>query len=164
MKAHWLMLILLMASLALGYVWPYHPPAINQATQADWQQLTPGQGTAIKADPALLARFFPMSKAKDDVDAKAKHNDWRLVAVIRQGKAPQALVLSPQGELLTLSKGDALDDSRTVSAVLASELHWQDAQQAGVLSLFPRPAANTSTDNSQDLVTNMTTLSPATHE
>lgn len=166
MKIPLLMIPVALAALALGYLWPYHPPSASEAAHVDWQNVTAGERTSISADPGLLVRFWPMSQAEPETDANANANantaHWRLVAVIRQGSHRQAMVQSPAGELFTLAAGDALDAERTVSAVLSSELHWQSEQQQGSLPLFPRPAVTSNPDITS--TADNTSITDTTHE
>lgn len=113
-------------ALLLGYVWPYHYPSETEVAARQWQWPISTKLEPQLAKPKLLARFWPLDIAKEaTATTNASQAQWRLVAVIRQGSAHQALLLSPEGKLQTLSPGDQLDDNRQVSAILATELQWQ---------------------------------------
>jgi len=70
----------------------------------------------------------------------ASKTEWRLVAVIRQGGYLQALVLSPQNKLLTVSVGDDLDPQQQVTGIESDRVRWTSSTgKQGTLVLYPKP-------------------------
>lgn len=148
-----LMVLLVLLALGLGYVWPYTPPAGGAALARQWQGPAAPAKQTPRVQPELLARFWPLTKPEARPEADGKTDDevqWQLVAVIRQGAVPQALVLSPQGQLHTLAAGDELDAGRRVTDIQPTALHWRAEQKQGTLALFPRPTATDSTHDTHD--------------
>lgn len=120
----------------LGYIWPKNASFSDPLAERDWQWPSVQTQKETEPQPKLLARFWPVpaspagkmtdeeAAAKAKADALAKQT-MKLVAIVRQGKAQQALVLTPKGKLKTLSVGDLLDKQRIVTAISNTSLSWQ---------------------------------------
>jgi len=139
---------MLVGFLLLGYLWPVNQADFAESSVDQWGwSASDTQGT-VRALPNNLARYWPGKKplssaeqATTSVDAAARH-DWMLIGVIRQGGPPSAVVLDPEGKLLTLRVGDRLDEQRLVTALKSTSLIWRDARGAtGELQLYPEPSA-----------------------
>lgn len=138
---------LLVGFLMLGYLWPVNQTDFAENSVDQWEWTAGDTHDAVRALPNNLARYWPGKKplssaeqAAASADTTARH-DWMLIGIIRQGGPPSAVVLDPEGKLLTLSIGDRLDEQRQIKALQSTSLIWQDAQGAsGALQLYPEPA------------------------
>ncbi|WP_374415463.1 hypothetical protein [Ectopseudomonas oleovorans] len=138
---------LLVGFLMLGYLWPVNQTDFAENSVDQWEWTAGDTHDAVRALPNNLARYWPGKKplssaeqAAASADTTARH-DWMLIGIIRQGGPPSAVVLDPEGKLLTLSIGDRLDEQREITALRATTLIWQDAKGAtGELQLYPEPA------------------------
>ena len=140
----------------LGYVWPQSARLTGPVVERDWQWPSTQNQKEIEPQPELLVRFWPSqtsdaSKLTDEERSEQtkanQQQTMKLVAIIKQGSQQQALVLNPDGELKTVTVGDTLDEERSVIAISANGLRWQQTDNApdkaraeqGELSLFPKP-------------------------
>lgn len=138
---------LLVGFLMLGYLWPVNQTDFAENSVDQWEWTAGDTHDAVRALPNNLARYWPGKKplssaeqAAASADTTARH-DWMLIGIIHQGGPPSAVVLDPEGKLLTLSIGDRLDEQRQIKALQSTSLIWQDAQGAsGALQLYPEPA------------------------
>ena len=154
----------------LGYLWPQAANVAGPVAERHWQWPNSDLQKEIEPQPKLLARFWPIpaptaAKVAVEPNSKSKPSTLQLVAIVGQHGQYQALVLTPAGKLKTLNKGDALDAQRSISAISASTVRWQQhlpkteteptsGQPAsskapspptqGELVLFPRPGASQS--------------------
>ncbi len=152
MKLRLPLLSLLAAALVIGlflvgYLWPVSQADFAETAEDQWEWTAGDTHDAVRALPNNLARYWPGKKplssaeqAAASADTTARH-DWMLIGIIRQGGPPSAVVLDPEGKLLTLSIGDRLDEQREIIALRATTLIWQDTKGAtGELQLYPEPA------------------------
>jgi hypothetical protein len=142
---------LVLSSMPIGYVLAPGPKEELANQSMSWDlPMFDDKSSGLQLRPRVLARFWPV---KEQITAESKnqasitsthkevHNAWVLVAVIRQGHAPSALVLDPDQKFIRLSVGMALDDTRRVIAIESDKLYWENrAGDRGHLTLYPRPA------------------------
>lgn len=188
---YWLCATTMLALPVIGYIWPQPTASSKVIVERDWQWPKAAMPTTVEPQPALLARFWPVQlhdKSSDDKDSVSMPTAQALtlVAIIGQNNDYQALVLTASGKLQTLTTGDALDETRQISAITANTIRWhatkmplnnednaaQNASQSqrthGELALFPRPglSQSLSTHSADDAITRPadTSLVDSTHE
>lgn len=157
-RVYVILAFLLLGLPLVGYIWPAASYSGKEALERDWQWPTALAVKEVEPTPALLARFWPVqsssaSKEESNVEAKAGSASaatLKLVAIIRQGQQPQALVLTASGELKTLNEGDALDKTRRISAIHSNTVQWHSTDPSvntpqGELNLYPQPPSVTTT-------------------
>ncbi|EKP0280159.1 hypothetical protein JGK46_004081 [Aeromonas bestiarum] len=144
--------LLVLLSMPIGYVLAPAPKEELANKSMPWVLPTlDGKSSDLQLKPSVLARFWPVKKrvaaegkSKSSITSahQVAHNEWVLVAIIRQGHNPSALVLSPDQKFIRLSVGMALDDARRVIGIEPDKLYWENsAGDQGHLTLYPRPAA-----------------------
>lgn len=139
---------LLVGFLMLGYLWPVNQADFAENSVDQWEWTAGDTHDAVRALPNNLARYWPGKKPLSSAEqaaaaaaAEGARHDWMLIGIIRQGGPPSAVLLDPEGKLLTLSVGDRLDEQRQIKALQSTSLIWQDAQGvSGELQLYPEPA------------------------
>lgn len=154
MKLRLPLLSLLAAALVIGlflvgYLWPVSQADFAETAEDQWRWSASAPPVAERPLPGNLTSFWPGKKPLSSAEqaaaaaaaAEGARHDWMLIGIIRQGGPPSAVVLDPEGKLLTLSIGDRLDEQREIIALRATTLIWQDAKGAtGELQLYPEPA------------------------
>lgn len=135
----------------LGYVWPQPSPDAELVVDDNWTLPATTPSEPRTEPPTNLATYWPGKKPTDSATAEAAeadsprepmHHDWKLIGVIHQGDNLSALVQDPQQNILTLSRGDRLDERRSVSELKSTYLLWRDDDGGtGELQLYPEPAA-----------------------
>jgi hypothetical protein len=143
-------LALLLGLPLLGYLWPLPEPKQPLTSDDAWTWPAAAQYKSPTAAPEKLATFWPgktpasPKQAGATETAKGLRHDWRLIGVIRQGRQSSALIQDPEGSILTLKPGDALDPQRRISQIAPTRLRWQDREgKTGELPLYPEPDAAT---------------------
>ncbi|MGR6422738.1 hypothetical protein ACUZ8Y_06330 [Aeromonas veronii] len=145
-------LIFLFSALPLGYFTAPEAEIENNLAATRWQLPTALPDLAVKQpDPWSLSRFWPVeplsgatngTQEEHQQGLAAEVTEWRLVAVIRQGNQPQALVLSPKNKLLTVSVGAELDPQQQVTGIEPDRVRWTTSTgKQGTLVLYPKPQA-----------------------
>ncbi len=145
-----LSMIFLFSALPLGYFTAPEAEIENNLAATRWQLPTALPELAVmKPDPLSLSRFWPvepLSGADNSAQKERQQSlvaeaaEWRLVAVIRQGSHPQALVLSPKNKLLTVSVGAELDPQQQVTGIEPDRVRWTtNTGKQGILVLYPKP-------------------------
>lgn len=141
--------VLVIGLFLLGYLWPVSKIDLAESAADQWVWNASEAALVAHPLPKNLASYWPSKKplssaghnAAAPAGADARH-DWMLIGVIRQGGPPSAVVLDPEGKLLTLRVGDRLDEQRLVTALKSTSLIWRDAQGVtGELQLYPEPSA-----------------------
>ncbi|TNI50190.1 hypothetical protein CF127_05280 [Aeromonas veronii] len=143
-------LIFLFSALPLGYFTAPEAEIENNLAATRWQLPTALPDLAVTTpDPLSLSRFWPVEPLPDVANSAqqerrqglaAEATEWRLVAVIRQGSHPQALVLSPKNKLLTVSVGAELDPQQQVTCIEPDRVRWTtNTGKQGSLVLYPKP-------------------------
>ncbi|HDO1310111.1 hypothetical protein CF135_11400 [Aeromonas veronii] len=143
-------LIFLFSALPLGYFTAPEAEIENNLAATRWQLPTALPDLAVTTpDPLSLSRFWPVEPLPDVANSAQKERrqglaaeatEWRLVAVIRQGSHPQALVLSPKNKLLTVSVGAELDPQQQVTGIEPDRVRWTtNTGKQGSLVLYPKP-------------------------
>lgn len=143
-------LIFLFSALPLGYFTAPEAEIENNLAATRWQLPTALPDLAVTTpDPLSLSRFWPVEPLPDVANSAqqerrqglaAEATEWRLVAVIRQGSHPQALVLSPKNKLLTVSVGAELDPQQQVTSIEPDRVRWTtNTGKQGSLVLYPKP-------------------------
>ncbi|BEE14341.1 hypothetical protein VAWG004_28440 [Aeromonas veronii] len=143
-------LIFLFSALPLGYFTAPEAEIENNLAATRWQLPTALPDLAVTTpDPLSLSRFWPVEPLPDVANSAQKERrqglaaeatEWRLVAVIRQGSHPQALVLSPKNKLLTVSVGAELDPQQQVTGIEPDRVRWTtNTGKQGTLVLYPKP-------------------------
>lgn len=156
MKSHPALLAALALVLGLpllGYLWPLPEPQQPPADDQAWNWPSDAGEPAPTPAPPRLAGFWPgqrpastESAAANEAAAAGAPRAWSLIGVIRQGRQLSALVQDPQGDILTLRPGDALDAQRRVERIEPTRLHWRSATaDTGHLPLYPETEAAPST-------------------
>lgn len=143
----------LFSALPLGYFTAPGVEIENNVAATRWQLPTALTDLAmVQPDPQRVAQFWPVEplsgaaagaqKERQEHAQGAEATEWRLVAVIRQGGHPQALVLSPKNKLLTLSIGAELDPQQQVTSIEPDCVRWTSLTgKQGTLVLYPKPQA-----------------------
>ncbi|HDX8385520.1 TPA: hypothetical protein RQN04_003730 [Aeromonas hydrophila] len=146
-------LTFLFSALPLGYFTAPKAEIENNVGDTRWQLPTALPDLAVvKPDPQRVSRFWPVEALAGAADGAQKERrepsfgveatEWRLVAVIRQGRHPQALVLSPKNKLLTVSVGSELDPQQQVTGIGPDRVKWITSKgKQGGLVLYPKPQA-----------------------
>lgn len=146
-------LTFLFSALPLGYFTAPKAEIENNVGDTRWQLPTALPDlTVVKPDPQRVSRFWPVEALAGAADGAQKERrepslgveatEWRLVAVIRQGRHPQALVLSPKNKLLTVSVGSELDPQQQVTGIGPDRVKWTTSKgKQGILVLYPKPQA-----------------------
>ena len=141
-------LIALLSLPLIGYLWPLPETAAPDTAEDRWLWPEARPRHELTA-PANLATFWPGVKPLapgaqgNDADSapSAAQQDWMLIGLINQGGSRSALVKDPEGNILVLKPGDALDEVRAVTTLESTRLYWQDdAGNTGDLPLYPEPA------------------------
>lgn len=153
MKLRLPLLSLLAAALVIGlflvgYLWPVSQADFAETAEDQWRWSASAPPVAERPLPGNLTSFWPGKKPLSSAEqaaaasaAEGARHDWMLIGIIRQGGPPSAVLLDPEGKLLTLSVGDRLDEQRQIKALQSTSLIWQDAQGvSGALQLYPEPA------------------------
>lgn len=135
----------------LGYGWPQPSPEAEGLASENWALPATPPSQPRTEPPTNLATYWPGKKPTGSTTAEAAeadspreptHHDWKLIGVIHQGDNLSALVQDPQKNILTLSRGDRLDERRSVSELKSTYLLWRDDDGGtGELQLYPEPAA-----------------------
>ncbi|MFR9718477.1 hypothetical protein ACL00X_03885 [Aeromonas diversa] len=143
----------LFSALPLGYFTAPEAEIENNVAATRWQLPTALPDLAmVQPDPQRVAQFWPVEPSSSTADGAHKERqkdaqgaeatEWRLVAVIRQGGHPQALVLSPKNKLLTVSVGAELDPQQQVTSIEPDRVRWTTSTgKQGTLVLYPKPQA-----------------------
>ena len=145
-------LTFLFSALPLGYFTAPEAEIENNVAATRWQLPTALPDLAVtQPDPLSLSRFWPVEPLSGTANGTQKEHqqglaaeatEWRLVAVIRQGNHPQALVLSPKNKLLTVSVGAELDPQQQVTGIEPDRVRWTTSTgKQGTLVLYPKPQA-----------------------
>lgn len=143
----------LFSALPMGYFTAPEAEIENNVAATRWQLPTALPDLAVvQPDPQHLSRFWPVEPLSGTADGVQKESqeqglgaeatEWRLVAVIRQGSDPQALVLSPKNKLFTVSVGADLDPQQQVTGIEPDRVRWTTSTgKQGTLVLYPKPQA-----------------------
>lgn len=143
----------LFSALPLGYFTAPEAAIESNVVATRWQLPTALPELAlVQPDPQRVARFWPVEPSSGTADGAQKERqeralgaevtEWRLVAVIRQGSHPQALVLSPKNTLLTVSVGAELDPQQQVTRIEPDRVRWTTSTgKQGTLVLYPKAQA-----------------------
>ncbi|WP_421194484.1 hypothetical protein [Aeromonas jandaei] len=142
-------LTILFSALPLGYFTAPEAEIENNVAATRW--LLPAalpELAVVQPDASRLSRFWPVEPLSETTNGEQKEpqqalgaeaTEWRLVAVIRQGGHLQALVLSPQNKLLTVSVGDDLDPQQQVTGIESDRVRWTSSTgKQGTLVLYPK--------------------------
>ncbi len=142
-------LALLLGLPLLGYLWPLPAAESLPTDEQSWSWPSDADAPTPTPPPPRLASFWPGQRPASTESAAANEaatagapRAWSLIGVIRQGRQLSALVQDPQGDILTLRPGDALDAQRRVERIEPTRLHWRSATaDTGHLPLYPEPEA-----------------------
>ena len=118
MKLRLPLLSLLAAALVIGlflvgYLWPVSQADFAETAEDQWRWSASAPPVAERPLPGNLTSFWPGKKPLSSAEqaaaaaaAEGARHDWMLIGIIRQGGPPSAVLLDPEGKLLTLSMGN----------------------------------------------------------